>query len=136
MSGSGSGDRERPSDLAGTRLSGELALERKGEDVAILDLRGFEIGCDFFVMVSGRTETHVRDIADHIVDELARRLRARPWHIEGRAYGRWILLDYVHWVVHIFHHEAREYYQLEHLWGDAPIERLIDAQAAPADAAE
>jgi len=119
-------DRERPSALEGARLSGGLALERKGEEVAILDLTQFEIGADYFVLVSGRTETHVRALADWITESIESRLGMRPWHVEGRTHGRWVLLDYVDWVVHVFHRETREYYMLDRLWGDAPVERLAD----------
>ncbi len=118
------------------RACAQLALEKKGEEVTILDLRDFEIGCDFFVLISGKTETHVRSLAEWIGDEMESRFGARAWHVEGRTHGRWILLDYVDWVAHIFHRETREYYRLENLWGDAPAERLADGSPDAPDTEE
>jgi ribosome-associated protein len=98
-----------------------LALDKKGEDVVILDLREVSEATDFFVMVSGDTDVQVRAIADHVVDRLREREKIKPWHVEGRRYGNWILLDYVDFVVHVFEKGTREYYQLERLWGDAKV---------------
>lgn len=106
------------------RLAGALALEKKAGDVVLLDLRAFPLNTDFFLLASGRTETHVRAIADWVADELVARHGVAPWHVEGRTFGRWVLLDYVDWVVHVFHRETRDYYLLERLWGDAPREKL------------
>jgi len=118
-------------DLA--RLCGTLALEKKAGHVLLLDLRAFPLNTDCFLIASGRTEPHVRAIADWIVDELARRHGISPWHIEGRTFGRWVLLDYVDWVVHVFHRETREYYLLERLWDDAPREALGGEEDAGED---
>ncbi len=65
------------------------------------------------------SDVQVKAVADHVVDELKKE-GVRPEHIEGRQGGRWVLIDYVDFVVHVFHHAAREFYQLEMLWGDAP----------------
>jgi ribosome-associated protein len=97
----------------------ELALERKGYDVIVLDLRGISSATDFFVLASGRSDVQVKAIAEHISEEL-RREGTRPSHVEGLQGGRWVLLDYIDFVVHVFHPQAREFYQLENLWGDAP----------------
>lgn len=97
----------------------DLALERKGYDVIALDLRGISSATDFFVLASGRSDVQVKAIAEHISDEL-RREGTRPSHVEGLRGGRWVLLDYIDFVVHVFHPHAREFYQLENLWGDAP----------------
>ena len=97
----------------------ELALERKGYDVIALDLRGISSATDFFVLASGRSDVQVKAIAEHISEEL-RREGTRPSHVEGLQGGRWVLLDYIDFVVHVFHPQAREFYQLENLWGDAP----------------
>lgn len=97
----------------------ELALERKGYDVIALDLRGISSATDFFVLASGRSDVQVKAIAEHISEEL-RREGTRPSHVEGLRGGRWVLLDYIDFVVHVFHPHAREFYQLENLWGDAP----------------
>jgi ribosome-associated protein len=107
-------------------LAAQLALEKKGADITILDLRGFDIGCDFFVIVTAQSDPHVRAIAEWITDEAARRQDVRPWHVEGLRLGQWVLLDYVDWVVHVFRAETRGYYMLERLWGDAPRETIGD----------
>ena len=117
-------------DLA--RHAANLALDKKGEAIDILDLRRFDIGCEFFVIVSGTAEPHVRAISEWIEDEMRSRYGARPWHREGLSQARWILLDYVDLVVHVFHQEAREYYRLERLWGDAPRESIVQPEVSDA----
>lgn len=107
---------ERPYEL---QRAIDLALDRKGVDVTLLDLRGVSNATDYFLLVNGTSDTHVRSIADHIIDEL-RKEGSRADHIEGLRSGRWVLIDYIDFVVHVFHPAAREFYSLERLWGDAP----------------
>jgi len=107
------------------RRAVELLVDRKAADVAVLDLRGISTATDFFLIASGRSDTHVTAIADHMIDEL-RTEGVRPAGVEGLRSGRWVLADYVDFVVHVFHPAAREFYQLERLWGDAPL-HLIDS---------
>jgi len=114
---------ESPQDLA--REAARLTLTKRAEDVLILDLRSLEGVCDFFVIATGHSEIQVRAIAD-AVDEGLRARGLRPWHSEGFEARRWILLDYVDFVVHIFHARAREYYLLDKLWGDASREIVAD----------
>ncbi|HET8655723.1 MAG TPA: ribosome silencing factor [Longimicrobiaceae bacterium] len=97
----------------------ELLFDRKAQDVTVLDLRPLSAATDFFVIATGRSDTHVTAIADHVIDELKRE-KVRPVGVEGLRGGRWVLIDYVDFVVHVFHPEARAFYQLERLWGDAP----------------
>lgn len=118
------------------RVAADAALDKKAEDLVLLDLRPFPVLCDCFLIASGRSELHVRAIAEAIVDETARRHGVRPWHVEGLTHGRWVLLDYVDWVVHVFHAETREYYLLERLWADAPMERLSPPPAGDSEAAD
>ena len=93
--------------------------ERQAVDGLVLDLRGLTDMTDAFVIASGTSDTHVRAIAEHVLETL--RLRgARAHHVEGLSAGRWVLLDFVDFVVHVFHPVPREFYQLERLWGDAP----------------
>lgn len=96
-----------------------LALDRKAEDVLALDLRGVSSATDFFVLATGSSDIQVRAIAEHILEEMGKE-DVRPLHVEGTDRARWILLDFVDFVVHVFHHSARDFYQLELLWGDAP----------------
>lgn len=106
------------------RWSAQITLEKKAEDVILLDLREISTVCDFFVLASGTSEPHVRALAEWVRERLDEEHGLRPWHVEGEKGRRWILLDYVDWVVHVFHRETREYYQLERLWSDAPQERF------------
>ncbi len=98
----------------------DLLLDRKAEDVTLLDLRTLGGATDFFLLATGRSDTHVSAIADNLVEEL-RTEGVRPFGVEGMRGGRWVLIDYVDFVVHVFHPAAREFYQLERLWGDAPV---------------
>ena len=107
----------------------ELALDRKAQDVTLLDLRNLSSATDFFLIATGRSDTHVSAIADHVIDELKKE-GVRPVGVEGLRGGRWVLVDYVDFVVHIFHPAAREFYQLERLWGDAPLQVLEPQQSA------
>ena len=100
-----------------------LALEKKAEDVQILDLSGLSVACDYFVICTAGSEQQVIAIADHIDAKLRERAQP-PWHVEGRGGRRWVLLDFVDVVAHVFYHETRQYYMLERLWGDAPVTRL------------
>ena len=101
------------------RRAAELALELKAHDVTILDLRGISTATDYFVIASGTSDVQVKAIAEHVVDDLKKE-GVRPEHLEGLRGARWVLLDYVDFVVHVFHPQARDFYQLENLWGDAP----------------
>jgi ribosome-associated protein len=98
----------------------DALLDRKAVDPVVLDLRGLTAAADYFVIVSGTSDAHVRGMADHLVTALAP-AGLKPHHVEGLVQGRWVLLDYVDFVVHVFHPELREFYQLERLWGDAPV---------------
>lgn len=106
-------------DLAG-RL-GRLAAEKRAQEVLILDLRGLSSACDFFVLATGLSEPHLAGLADHL-EEALRELGVRPWHVEGRQNRKWILLDFVDVVVHLFLADTRDYYRLENLWSEAPRE--------------
>jgi ribosome-associated protein len=104
---------------AEVRRAGEAALERKALGVLALDLRGINTATDVFVIAGGTSDIQVRAIAEHVVEEL-KKDGARPNHVEGMEGGRWVLLDYIDFVIHVFHQQARDFYQLETLWGDAP----------------
>ncbi|MFW6201058.1 MAG: ribosome silencing factor [Gemmatimonadota bacterium] len=109
-----------PSDVS---RAAELVLDRKARDVVCLDLRGLSSATDYFLVASGTSDLHVRAIAEHTIEEL-KRAGVRPDHVEGLRGGRWVLIDYIDFVVHVFHPAAREFYQLERLWGDAPAHAL------------
>lgn len=111
----------------------ELAHERRARDVTVLDLRGISTATDFFVIASGMSDVQVKAIAEHVRDQLNRE-DARAGHVEGLTGGRWVLLDYIDFVVHVFHPQARMFYQLENLWGDAPRWLQPDDEPFTADA--
>ena len=111
--------------LALARTAGRLALEKKGFDVKILKLKSISSVCDYFVIASGEADVQVRAIGRAIHDGLAR-VGYKPQYREGMREGNWILLDYVDVVVHIFYEPTRQFYALEKLWGDAPVEQLSD----------
>jgi ribosome-associated protein len=96
-----------------------LAADRKALDMLVMDLRGISNATDYFVIMSGTSDMHVRSVAEHVIEELKKEGQ-RPSHVEGLRSGRWVLIDYIDFVVHVFHPAAREFYQLERLWGDAP----------------
>ncbi len=97
-----------------------LCIDRKAADVVVLDLRKISSATDYFVIASGTSDTHVRAIAEHVQDEM-RKDGVRAHHIEGATGGRWVLLDFIDFVVHVFHPVLREFYQLERLWSDADV---------------
>jgi ribosome-associated protein len=99
-------------------VAAEAALSKKATDMVALDLTALEGIADYFLICSGSSEPQVRAIAEEVEDKL-RAAGARPWHVEGREGRRWVLLDFVDVVVHVFHEKTREYYLLERLWGDA-----------------
>lgn len=101
------------------RLVTAALADRKAVEPLVLDLRGLSGATDFFVIASGTSDAHVRGMAEHLIETLRPRGVA-PHHVEGLAQGRWVLLDYVDFVVHVFHPDLRAFYQLERLWGDAP----------------
>ena len=96
--------------------------EVKGNDIDILDLRALEnTVCDYFVICNGNSNTQVNAIVNSIQKTVSKELRDKPWHVEGAEVADWILMDYVHIVVHVFQKHIREYYNIESLWGDAKI---------------
>lgn len=107
-------------------------LETKADSVVVIDLRGRSDVCDFFVLASGQSALQVKSLAKHVHQEMLGHGH-RPKGIEGMDDGRWALLDFFDVVVHVFHTEARQYFQLDKLWGDAPRLNLDPAWYALAD---
>lgn len=97
----------------------------KGEDIEILDLRELEnTVCDYFVICTGNSSTQVNAIEGSIQKTVSKGSKQKPWHIESTSDAKWILLDYVNIVVHIFQPETRDFYNIEGLWGDAKTIRI------------
>jgi ribosome-associated protein len=105
------------------RLAAEVCINNKASDVVVLELAGDTDMTDIFVIASGTSDTHVRSIAEHVVTEMAA-AGIEVQASEGQSSGRWVVLDFVDFVVHVFHPSLREFYQLERLWGDAPVVAL------------
>lgn len=96
------------------------ASDKKARDIVVMDMKNLMSSTDYFMVCSAPTATQVRAIADNIeekMDEAGIHFN----HKEGYREGEWILLDYSDVVAHIFRQEAREYYALERLWGEAPL---------------
>lgn len=91
----------------------------------MLDLRRVSDAADIFVIATGTSDTHVRTLAERVM-QAVEQAGGRAHHAEGVRAGRWALLDFVNVIVHVFHPTLREYYQLERLWADAPV---LDAEA-------
>ncbi len=103
----------------------EAMQEKKAKDIVVLDLRELNGAvCEFFVVCHGDSDTQVQAIADGIERDIKTKLQERPWHSEGKESAQWMLMDYVNVVAHVFYHEAREFYDIEGLWGDAKVEKI------------
>jgi ribosome-associated protein len=94
------------------------ALDKKAQDVVVLDLRNTPAFTDFFVLCSGLSQRQVKAIADG-VEETLRAIKVRPAHIEGYDRADWVLMDFFTFIVHVFTPQTRAFYSLERLWGDA-----------------
>lgn len=94
--------------------------EVKGQDIQILDLREIEnTVCDYFIICNGTSNTQVNAIVNSIHKLVSKSIKEKPWHVEGSDNAEWVLMDYVHVVVHVFQKHIREFYDIEGLWGDA-----------------
>ena len=98
----------------------KVAEDKKGEDIRVLDVSGISSVASFLVIATGRVDKHVRAVADEIEEKVEEK-GIRAYHRERDDSFRWIVLDYIDVIVHIFDSDAREFYQLEKLWGDAEI---------------
>ncbi len=107
------------SSLELARFAALAALDKKAEDLAVLDVRGLSSFTDFFVIMSGRSTRHVQGLAQ-AVDAALRHKNVKDGNTEGLNEGHWVLLDYNDVIVHIFYNEDRSFYDIEGLWHDAP----------------
>ena len=121
------GKQMSPEDLASAIV--DYASDRKAVEIVQLDLRGMIGYTDYFVICSGRTERQTKAIHDAIYEGLKSTHRRLPERVEGLPGARWILMDYLDVVVHVFVPDTREYYRLEQLWGEAPA-RAVHAGSA------
>lgn len=98
----------------------DAILNLKGKNIVKLDMRRLQDApVDFFIICEGDSSTQVKSISENISKEVSEKLDTKPDHIEGAKQSQWILVDYFNTVVHIFHPEARRFYELEEMWSDA-----------------
>ena len=98
-----------------------ILLDRKANDVVLLGLEGVSDMTDYFLIASGTSDTHVRALGNAVLEDLKKETGQMAHHVEGLQQGRWVLLDYVDFVVHVFHPTLRNFYQIERLWADAQV---------------
>jgi len=108
-----------PETLAAVRGAVAAALDKKAEELKVLEVSEVTTFTDYFLLCSGQNTRQVQAIADG-VEERLRPTKRRPLHVEGYNSGNWVLLDYGDFVLHVFLHEKRRFYGLERLWSDAP----------------
>jgi ribosome-associated protein len=121
------GEQARPMEPARlAELIAGYASDVKAQDVVELDLRGVLGYTDYFVICSGNTDRQTKAIHDRIHQGLKKEHDLLPRRVEGLAQGRWILMDYLDVVVHVFTPEARDFYRLEQLWGEAPHRAIAE----------
>jgi len=110
------------------RVAVRAAEEKKAKDVKAIDIRGLSSVTDYMIIATGSSDTNVRAIAEGVREKLLEK-NERPFSMEGLQEGSWVLLDYVDFVVHVFHYEKRLYYGLEELWADARAVPVADIAA-------
>lgn len=108
----------------------DAIFDKRGHDVAVMDMRDVSGVADFFVVATGDSDLQIRAIVEAVQQSIREQCEERPWHTEGQEHYQWVLLDYVDLVVHVFNRDKREYYDLERLWGDAPVEHVPDDTSA------
>ncbi len=108
-----------PAGLDRAKLCAEIAAELMGKEIMIMDMRPLMKWADFMVLINGASKRQNVAIADAIIDKMAA-LGDKKRSVEGYQEGSWVVIDFGDIVVHLFTSEKRDYYQLEHLWADAP----------------
>lgn len=112
-------------------MAARAASDKKAEDIIVIDVAELLVVTDFFVICTGRNNQQVRAIADEIEDQLREHASIKPIGREGVQEGKWVLLDYVDFVTHVFQPEERDFYRLEKLWSDAPRIALPEDVTGP-----
>jgi ribosome-associated protein len=111
----------------------QCAADKKAAELVALDLRGVAGYTDYFFVCSGNTDRQVKAIHDSIHETLKKEHGLLPRRVEGLGESKWVLMDYLDIVVHIFTPDTREFYRLEQLWGDVPrVTLTVDAEPASA----
>ncbi|HEX8151535.1 MAG TPA: ribosome silencing factor [Thermoanaerobaculia bacterium] len=102
------------------KLAVEAALDKKAFDLDVLAVAELTSIADYFILTSASNERQAQAIADSVLGRLQEELRVKPLMVEGTTPGRWILLDFGDFILHVFTEDCRRFYGLERLWGDAP----------------
>ena len=100
----------------------DLALDKKAEDIIVLDVRGLSSITDFMVICHGNSEPQVKAITDSI----RKGTPHKPRYLEGYEKQNWVLIDYFDVMIHVFNHDQREYNSIDRLWADAPSKKISD----------
>lgn len=96
--------------------------EKKGRDIVIVDLSDIQDAiCQAFIICTGNSPSHISALSDSVEETVRKNLNARPTAIDGLRNAQWVAMDYSDVIVHIFLREARDFYDLEHLWADAAL---------------
>jgi len=104
----------------------DALLEKKAKDIVLLDVTKLTTLTDYFVVCHGTSETQIKALADNVAEQTNKSLGEKAWKKEGLDSRRWIILDYVNVVVHIFNEEKREFYGIERMWNDAEKTEIRD----------
>lgn len=101
------------------RVAADALFAKNGTDIVLLDVEDAFFLSDVFIIATGSSRTNVQALADHVEERLKEMHDIKPFRVEGRTQGEWVLVDYGDIIVHVFQAESREFYSLERLWGDA-----------------
>ncbi|MFO8030389.1 MAG: ribosome silencing factor [Cyclonatronaceae bacterium] len=107
-------------------LINEALLEKKAEKVRVLDVRNLTTLTDFFIVCQGNSDTQIKALANNVTEKIKEQTGEHVWRKEGLESRRWVVLDYVDVVVHIFNEETRSFYGLENMWNDAKVIDIAD----------
>ena len=111
-------------------LAAKALDSKKGEDIKVMEVTALTTLADYFVICTGASSTQINALCDAVEERLEKEAEEKPLHREGHRGGTWLLMDFSAVVVHIFMDEARKFYDLERLWGDAEEIPLEKPQAA------
>ncbi len=107
-------------------LINEALLEKKAEKLRVLDVRKLTTLTDYFIVCQGGSDTHIKALANNVTEKIKEKTGEHVWRKEGLESRKWVVLDYVDVVVHIFNEETRNFYALEKMWNDAEITHIED----------
>ncbi len=110
-------------------LINEALLEKKAEKLRVLDVRKLTTLTDYFIVCQGGSDTQIRALANNVTEKIKEQTGEHVWRKEGLESRKWVVLDYVDVVVHIFNDETRSFYALEKMWNDAEITEIEDKPA-------